>query len=84
MRREILQYANILACTMAAFDKHEGLYSMPFDKYESDTDFSISPSDKQKLLSKELHEFTIKGVKIMATSKKDAIKKDNHRKKQST
>lgn len=49
--------------------------------FRSDTDFSISPSDKQKLLSKELHEFTIKGVKIMATSKKDAIKKYNHRKK---
>lgn len=84
MRREILQYATALACTMAAFDERENLYSMPFDKHESDiqpTDFPISPSDKQKLLSKELHEFTIKGVKIMATSKKDAIKKYNHRKK---
>lgn len=81
MRREILQYAAALVCTMAAFDKHEGLYPMPFDKYESDTDFPISPSDKLKLLSKELHEFTIKGVKIMATSKKDAIKKYNHHKK---
>lgn len=33
------------------------------------------PSDKQKCHSKEQHEFTIKGVKIMAASKKDAIKK---------
>ena len=39
------------------------------------------PSDKQKCKPKEKHEFTIKGVKIMADSKKDAIKKFNHRKK---
>lgn len=39
------------------------------------------PSDKQKCQPKEQHEFTIKGVKIMAASKKDAIKKFNHRKK---
>lgn len=32
------------------------------------------PSDKQKCKSKEKHEFTIKGIKIMAASKKDAIK----------
>lgn len=81
MSREIFKYASILACAMAAFDKHGGLYSMPFNKYVSDTDLPISPSDRKKLLSKELHEFTIKGVKIMATSKKDAIKKYNHRKK---
>ena len=39
------------------------------------------PSDKQKCKPKEKHEFTIKGVKIMAASKKDTIKKFNHRKK---
>ena len=39
------------------------------------------PSDKHKCQPKERHEFTIKGIKIMATSKKDAIKKYNHRKK---
>ena len=38
------------------------------------------PSDKQKCQPKEQHEFTIKGIKIMADSKKDAIKKYNHRK----
>ena len=38
-------------------------------------------SDKQKCQQKEHHEFTIKGVKIMEDSKKDAIKKFNHRKK---
>lgn len=39
------------------------------------------PSDKQKCQPKVLHEFTIKGVKIMAASKKDAIKKYNYLKK---
>ena len=39
------------------------------------------PSDKHKCHPNEQHEFTIKGVKIMAASKKDAIKKFNHRKK---
>ena len=39
------------------------------------------PSDKQKCQQKTHHEFTIKDVKIMAASKKDAIKKFNHRKK---
>ena len=32
------------------------------------------PSDKQKCQIKAQHEFTIKGIKIMAASKKDAIK----------
>ena len=39
------------------------------------------PSDKHKCQPKEKPEFTIKGIKIMAASKKDAIKKYNHRKK---
>lgn len=39
------------------------------------------PSDKQKCQLKAQHEFIIKGVKIMAASKKDAIKKYNHRRK---
>lgn len=37
--------------------------------------------DKQKCQPKEQHEFTIKRIKIMAASKKDAIKKYNHHKK---
>ena len=32
------------------------------------------PSDKQKYQPKEKHEFTIKGIKIMVDSKKDALK----------
>ena len=39
------------------------------------------PSDKQKCQPNEKHEFTIKGIKIVAASKKDAIKKFNHHKK---
>lgn len=39
------------------------------------------PSDKQKCQPKEQHKYTIKGIKIMAASKKDTIKKYNHRKK---
>ena len=50
-----------------------------------DTQLAISkgsiPSDKQKCQLKAQHEFTIKGIKIMAASKKNAIKKFNHRKK---
>ena len=38
-------------------------------------------SDKQKCQPKEQHEFVVKGIKIMEASKKDAIKKFNHRKK---
>ena len=39
------------------------------------------PSAKKKCQPKEKHEFTIMGIKIMAASKKDAIKKFNHSKK---
>ena len=38
-------------------------------------------SDKQRCQPKKQHEFTIKGIKIMAASKKYAFKKYNHRKK---
>ena len=38
------------------------------------------PSNKQKYQPKTQHEFIVRGVKIMAASKKDAIKKYNHRK----
>ena len=50
-----------------------------------DTQLSIQKgsihSYKQKCQPKAQHDFTIKGVKIMADSKKDAIKKYNHHKK---
>ena len=41
---------------------------------------SIS-SDKHKCQPKAQHKYTIKGIKIMAASKKDAIKEYNHSKK---
>lgn len=39
------------------------------------------PSDKQKCQLKKQHKYTIKGIKIMAASKKGTIKKFNHHKK---
>ena len=39
------------------------------------------PSDNQKCQSKAQHEFTIKGIKVMAASKKNTIKKYNYHKK---
>lgn len=56
-----------------------------FHAYFGDTPLAIPkgniPSDKQKCQPKAQHEYTINGIKIMASSKKDAIKKYNHRKK---
>lgn len=53
--------------------------------YFGDTPLAIQkgsiPSDKHKCQPKAQHEFAIKGVKIIAASKKDSIKKFNHRKK---
>ena len=46
-----------------------------------DTPLAITKAEKQKCQPKEQHEFIIKGIKIVAASKKDAIKKFNHRKK---
>lgn len=37
--------------------------------------------DKQKCQLKKKYKFTINGIKIIAASNKDAIKKFNHRKK---
>ena len=58
-------------------------YKNPFgiEYYRRKDDYGSVPTDKQKCRPKEQHEFTIKGVKIIASSKKDAIKKYNHRKK---
>ena len=49
--------------------------------YRRKDDYGSAPTDKQKCRPKEQHEFTINGIKIVAASKKDAIKKYNHRKK---
>lgn len=62
-------------------DYQIGNFSFSFPHVKANTPRACSPSDKQKCKPKVQHEFTIKGVKIMAASKKDAIKKYNHRKK---
>ena len=49
--------------------------------YRRKDDYGSVPTDKQKCRPKEQHEFIINGIKIVAASKKDAIKKYNHRKK---
>ena len=49
--------------------------------HRPNNDYGSIPSDKQKCQPKIQHEFTVKGIKIMAASKKDAIKKYNHSKK---
>ena len=49
--------------------------------YRRKDDYGSVPTDKQKCRPREQHEFTINGIKIVAASKKDAIKKFNHRKK---
>lgn len=53
-----------------------GLFTIP--KFKAITPKGTIPSDKQKCQSKQQHKFSIKGVEIMAASRKDAIKKFNH------
>ena len=77
MSRNLKEIALIMTAT-AAYEQY-GVFGHP------SPGLNISngniPSDKQKCQPKEKHEFTIKGIKIMAASKKDAIKKYNHYKK---
>lgn len=40
----------------------------------------FNPNYREQIVKKQLHEFTIKGHKIMARSRKEAIKKINHKK----
>ena len=70
-----------LALMYTAFTALASEYQFGHPSPRLDTPNGNIPSDKQKCQPKEQHEFTIKGVKIMAASKKDAIKKFNHRKK---
>ena len=58
---------------------HKNPFGIEF--YRRKDDYGSVPTDKQKCRPKEQHEFTINGIKIVAASKKDAIKKFNHRKK---
>lgn len=77
MSRNLKEIALIMTAT-AAYEQY-GVFGHPCPRLSTPKG-NIS-SDKQKCQPKAQHEFTIKGVKIMAASKKDAIKKYNHRKK---
>lgn len=70
-----------LALMYTAITAYASEYPFGSPSPKLDTPNGNIPSDKQKCQPKEQHEFVVKGVKIMAASKKDAIKKFNHRKK---
>ena len=70
-----------LALMYTAITAYASEYPFGIPSPRLDTPNGSIPSDKQKCQPKEQHEFTIKGIKIMASSKKDAFKKYNHRKK---
>lgn len=77
MSSNLMRMALMMAATAAY--AQDSIFGSPSPKL--DTPKGNIPSDKQKCQTKAQHEFTINGVKIMAASKKDAIKKFNHRKK---
>ena len=70
-----------LALMYTAITAYASEYPFGIPSHRLDTPNGNISSDKKKCQPKEQHEFTIKGIKIMAASKKDAIKKYNHRKK---
>ena len=70
-----------LALMYTAITAYASEYPFGSPSPRLDTQKGSVPSDKRKCQPKAKHEFIIKGVKIMAASKKDAIKKFNHRKK---
>lgn len=73
MNRNLVKMALMMAATTAYVQDDIFRCSSP--------KLGIALSDKQKEQPKVQHEFMIKGVKIMAASKKDAIKKYNHSKR---
>lgn len=77
MSRNLMRMALIMAATAAY--AQDDIFGSPSPRL--DTPKGNIPSDKQKCQPKAQHEFIVKGVKIRAASKKDAIKKYNHRKK---
>lgn len=76
MSRNLMRMALMMAAT-AAYAQGD-IFGSPSPRL--DTPSGNIPSDKQKCQPKAQHEYTIKGVKIMAASKKDAIKKYKHSK----
>lgn len=77
MNRKLMNLALMSIATSAYASEHPFGISSP----KLNTLKVLSPSDKQKCQPKAQHQFTIKGVKIMAASKKDAIKKYKHSKR---
>lgn len=69
-----------LALMYTAITAYASEYPFGTPSPRLDTPKGNIPSDKQKCQPKEQHEFIVKGVKIMAASKKDAIKKYKHSK----
>ena len=71
MSRNLMRMALIMAATAAyAQDDIFGCSNPRFDAPSGNI-----PSDKQKCQPKAQHEFTIKGIKIIVDSNKDALKK---------
>lgn len=77
MSRNLMRMVLMMAATAAY--AQDDIFGSPTPRLDAPK--GNIPSDKQKCQPKAQHEFTIKGVKIMAASKKDAIKKYNHLKK---
>lgn len=74
--RDKIRKAALLALGMAALSG-----SMMGNPYNTKrTRYNYNPDYKVKSPIRELREFTIKGKKIMAYSKKDAIKRLKHQK----
>ena len=72
----LMRMALMMAATTAY--AQDSIFESPSPKLDESKGYI--PSDKQKCQPKVQHEFTFKGVKIMAASKKDAIKKYKHSK----
>ena len=71
-----------LALMYTAITAYASEYPFGSPSPRLDTQKDSVPSDKQKCQPKAQHKFIIKGMKITAASKKDAIKKYNHKKNQ--
>ena len=81
MSRKLMNLAMMMSATMAYASEYKNPFDTPRYRLEDALPKGKIPSDSLKCQPKQQREFTIKGVKIMAASKKDAVKKYNHRKK---
>lgn len=63
----------------AANGFYDDLYDDLYERRHHNKAMSFDPDYRVKEVKKELKEFSIKGHKIMAYSKKDAIKRLKHR-----